>query len=103
MLSVRVDLCTLAMAFEWKEEKRRRNIKERGVDFLDAALIFESPIIEAIDERKDYGEVRMRALGHVGDDYFVVVYTWREGNRRIISAWKVNEDGRKRYQEILGR
>lgn len=41
----------------------------------------------------------MRALGHVGDDYFVVVYTWREGNRKIISAWKVDEDGRKRYQE----
>jgi hypothetical protein len=87
--------------FEWDEDKRQRNIQEHGVDFRLAALIFKNPVIEAEDERDDYGEVRYRALGHVGDAYFVVAYTWRGSNRRIISAWKVNEDGQRRYQAVL--
>ncbi len=86
---------------EWDEDKRRRNLDEHGVDFADAGLIFDNPVIEAIDDRADYGETRYRALGHVEGDYFVVVYTWRGRFRRLISAWKVDEDGRRRYQAIL--
>jgi hypothetical protein len=74
---------------EWDSEKRERNIEERGVDFADAALIFEGIVLEARDERNEYGEVRYRALGHVGDEYYLVAYTWR------------GEDGRRRYQAIL--
>jgi uncharacterized DUF497 family protein len=51
------------LSFEWDEEKNAANIKNHGVDFLDAALIFENPTIEAIDERTDYGELRCVALG----------------------------------------
>jgi uncharacterized DUF497 family protein len=86
---------------EWDHAKQERNLEERGVDFADAALIFEDTVLEERDERKDYGEVRYRALGHVGDEYYLVAYTWRGANRRIISAWKVGEDGRRRYQAIL--
>jgi uncharacterized protein len=89
------------MGFEWGEQKWRENLAEHGVDFADAALIFEHPVLEAEDTRTDYGEVRIRALGHVGNDYYVVVYTWRGDNRRIISAWKVGEDGKRRYTAIL--
>jgi hypothetical protein len=56
---------------EWDSEKRERNIEERGVDFADAALIFEGIVLEARDERNEYGEVRYRALGHVGDEYTI--------------------------------
>ena len=89
------------MSLEWDENKRQRNIAERGVDFRLAGQIFENPIIETEDRREDYGEVRYRALGHVDDDFFVVVYTWRGKNRRIISAWKVGGDGKRRYQAIF--
>ena len=91
------------ITFEWDEEKRRRNLDEHGVDFRDAALIFENAVVEAEDRRSDYGEIRVRALGHVDDNYYLVVYTWRGDNRRIISAWKVGEDGKKRYQALLAR
>jgi uncharacterized DUF497 family protein len=91
------------MAFEWNEDKNRENIEERGLDFRDAARIFKNLVIEAEDERTNYDEKRYRALGHIGDDYFVVAYTWRGTNRRIISAWKVGENGRRRYQAVLGR
>jgi len=86
---------------EWDEDKRLRNIERHGVDFADAALIFDNPVIEAIDDRKDYAEARYRALGHFEDDYFVVVYTWRGRFRRLIGAWKVDENGKRRYQAIL--
>jgi hypothetical protein len=89
--------------FEWDEAKRLRNIKEHGVDFRLAARIFRDAVIEAKDQRGGFNEPRYRALGHVGDEYFVVAYTWRGENRRLISAWKVGPDGRKRYQALLGR
>lgn len=89
------------MSLEWDENKRQWNIAERGVDFRLSGQIFENPIIETEDRREDYGEVRYRALGHVDDDFFVVVYTWRGKNRRIISAWKVGGDGKRRYQAIF--
>jgi uncharacterized DUF497 family protein len=56
------------ISFEWDEEGRRRNLDEHGVDFRDAALIFENPVVEAEDSRSDYGEIRIRALGHVDDE-----------------------------------
>jgi uncharacterized protein len=93
----------MAYGVEWDERKRRSNLLEHGVDFADAALIFLNPVLEAEDRRADYGEPRLRALGHVNDDYILVAFTWRGENRRIISAWKVDEDGKRRYQAILAR
>jgi uncharacterized DUF497 family protein len=55
------------------------------VDFKDAALIFADVFLEAEDARGNYREQRYRALGRVGDDYFMVAYTWRGEFRRIIS------------------
>jgi uncharacterized DUF497 family protein len=92
----------MAEDVEWDEVKRQSNIAEHGVDFIDAALIFESPVIEAEDTRSVYGEPRFRALGHVDDEYYLVAYTWRGNRRRIISAWKVGDDGRRRYTALLG-
>lgn len=87
--------------FEWDEGKRLQNIEIHGVDFLDAVLIFENAVLEAVDRREDYGETRYRALGHAGDDYFMVAYTKRGENRRLISAWRVGENGKRRYQKVL--
>ena len=91
------------MDFEWGEVKRLSNLEERGVDFRDAALIFEGTVIAKEDMRENYGEQRFRAVGQVDNEYYVVAYTWRGSVLRIISAWKVDEDGRKRYEEILSR
>ena len=87
--------------FEWDEGKRQGNIEDHGVDFRLAALVFLPPVVEAEDKRDDYGEIRYRVLGRVGDEYFVVAYTWRGRNRRIISAWKVDENGKRRYEAVL--
>ena len=89
--------------FEWDEGRRRRNLEDHGVDFRLAARIFRDPVLEARDDRGGCDEPRYRALGRVGDEHFVVACTWRGGNRRLISAWKVGADGRRRYEAVLGR
>jgi uncharacterized DUF497 family protein len=91
------------LSFEWDEEKNVANIKNHGVDFLDAALIFENPTLEVIDQRADYAEVRYIAFGLSGVSVLQVVYTWRGENIiRIISAWKANRyDTEKYYREIF--
>lgn len=53
------------MDVEWDEEKRLINLESHGVDFKDAALIFERPVIEAEDTRESYGEKRWRALARL--------------------------------------
>src|SRR5271157_3740809 len=68
------------LSFEWDEEKNAANIKNHGIDFLDAALIFENPTLEAIDDRAEYGEVRTIAFGLSGETVLQVVYTWRGEN-----------------------
>lgn len=90
------------MQFEWDERKRRENIARRGVDFLRAAMVFADPDrLEASDDRADYGEARLMALGAVDDEIYVVVYTMRGEVHRIITAWKVGADGKNRYRTLL--
>jgi len=91
------------MRFEWDEPKRVINLQEHGVDFKDAALIFDGVVLEAEDKRNDYGEARFRALGRVGDDYFMVAFTWRGEARRIISPWRLDDENKRRYETILSR
>ena len=92
------------MRFSWDEGKRRENWERRKVDLLEAALIFDDPeVIESVDARNDYGEERTRALGQVDGIHFLVVYTWRGDTRHLITAWKVGEHGRRRYQAIFAR
>ncbi len=91
------------LSFEWDEKKNAANIKNHGIDFLDAALIFESPTIEAIDDRADYGEVRYIALGLSGQTVLNVVYTRRDEDVfRIISARRANRhDAEKYYRKVF--
>jgi uncharacterized DUF497 family protein len=91
------------LGFEWDEEKNAANIKNHGIDFLDAALIFENPRMEAVDDRAEYGELRCIALGLSGGTVLRVVYTWRGENVvRIISARRANRhDAEKYYRAIF--
>jgi uncharacterized protein len=43
---------------EWDERKRRANVVKHGIDFVDAARVFEGAVLEAEDLRRDYGERR---------------------------------------------
>ncbi|MCC0042914.1 MAG: BrnT family toxin [Brucellaceae bacterium] len=91
------------MVFEWDERKREQVIRERGVDLLYAAQIFEGEVLTRIDDREDYGEIRMISLGMIEDECFVVVHTRREDATRLITAWKGGRDERSQYQAGIAR
>ena len=86
------------LEFEWDEDKAAANLAKHGVSFLTAAEIFASPIVERIDDREDYGELRFIGLGRAELDVYRVVYTWRGENVvRIISAQKAGKHERETY------
>ena len=56
--------------------------------------------------RKQYRKAlqsTVQALGKTGGDFYLVVYTWRDGARHIITAWKVGEDGKRRYEALFAQ
>ena len=85
------------MGFEWDERKRERNLIIHRVDFIDVLSIFDGATLEIVDDRFNYGETRIRCLGEIEGRVYVVVYTWRGVNRRIISARKANARERRTY------
>jgi len=86
------------MLFEWDEAKSRRTLSERGFGFDYGARIFLGPRLEKQDTRRHYGEVRMQAIGQVGDDVLFVVYTDRGNARHIISARLASRKERRSWQ-----
>jgi uncharacterized DUF497 family protein len=86
------------LQFEWDEANAAVNLLKHGVSFLTAAAIFDNEVLERIDDREDYGEVRFIGLGRVELDVYRVVYTWRAENLvRIISAQKAGRHEREIY------
>ena len=53
------------MNFNWDRRKNRTNLACHGITFEDAIRIFEGPTLEKVDDRFDYGETRVYAIGVV--------------------------------------
>jgi uncharacterized DUF497 family protein len=52
------------VGFEWDLDKAARNLVEHKVSFEQAAIACQDPFaVEWIDDREDYGEVRISLLG----------------------------------------
>ena len=89
------------MNFEWDETKNQRNLEKHGIPFEYAIRVFLDPTrLDTVDQRKNYGEERKTTLGKIEGRLFVVVYTDRNQNRRIISARKANSREMKTYENI---
>ncbi|MEK6541125.1 MAG: BrnT family toxin [Pseudomonadota bacterium] len=77
-------------------------LENRQLDFENALEVFAGLCFSRIDDRKDYGEERWISTGVVNNAIVVIVWTVRNGTRRIISMRKANEDERDWYQQKLG-
>ncbi len=90
------------MKFEWDHRKNERNIRERGLDFADAAEMFEGPMLVAPDERKTYGESRYIGVGLIRGRMTVTVFTERNPDTiRIISLRKANTREQAKFKKAL--
>lgn len=90
------------MRFEWVDAKNAANIRKHGIDFADAADIFNHPLLALPDDRGDHDEERWVAIGWLKALVGVVIYTERTGDViRIISARKATKHEVRRYEQTL--
>lgn len=85
------------MAIEFDPAKDAANIAKHGVSLAKAADLDISVAVTAQDTRFAYGEDRFIAIGPVGADLHVLVYTLRGENVRAISLRPANEKEKARW------
>ncbi len=94
------------MKIEWDEKKNKENIKNHGVDFKEAADVFEDPLsASALDKRFDYHDERWITFGITKSGKVIAVghLYWLsndgEEHVRIITARKATKKEREQYEE----
>lgn len=88
------------MESEWDPKKARTNLRKHGVRFADAVLVLEDDyaltmLDESSDDEERWLTLGLDAVGRV----LVVVYTWRDGRARLISARQATPRERRIYEE----
>jgi uncharacterized DUF497 family protein len=89
------------MAITFDPAKRDLTMRERGLNFEDAVLVFEGATLELEDSRRDYGEPRIICYGYLVGRLVVVGYTPRGADRHIFSMRKANEREKNRIAPFL--
>jgi hypothetical protein len=91
------------MRITFDQAKRVRTLAERGLDFEDAAAVFDGITVEVEDARRNYGERRIVCYGMLARRLVVIGYTPRGATRHVFSMRKANDREKSRlapYFEI---
>ena len=90
------------LRFKWDELKRHQTIPKHAIDFDDAVKIFQNTVY--VSEIAHLTEDRKIAIGFLGDMEIAVIFTFRDGFMRIITARRARVNERRNYHEyLLGR
>ena len=89
------------MNFEWDENKRQRNLRNHGVDFIDAVGIFDGRAVFTYHTPRG-DEDRWGTVGLIGERFYLVVWTWRGERMRIISAYRADDWEIREYRKLFG-
>ena len=76
-------------------------LAERGLDFLDAVIVFQGVTVEVEDIRKEYSEQRIICFHLLAEQIFVVGYTTRGADRHIFCIRKANDRQKLRISPLL--
>ena len=88
------------MDYQWDPEKAASNLGKHGVDFADAVGVFEDEWALTIKEEYVEGEQRFATLGiDFLERVLVVIYTYRGGTIRLISARRATRRERRAYEQ----
>lgn len=90
------------MEITFDPAKRDATKADRGLDFADAALVFEGRTLTVEDTRQNYGEHHFQTVGFLVGGMVMMVWTPRGNARHVISMRKCNDREQTRYQERLG-
>ena len=90
------------MEFSWDEPKREWVLAERGIDFLRvASSLFDGrPLLTVPTPRGE--EERFMSIGAMEGKIFAVIWMWREGTIRIVTARRARDEEEKRYRALYG-
>lgn len=88
--------------FEWNEAKRQQVLDERGIDFERAKEIWQGTVLE-VPSRKETNEQRFLGIGEIEGRVITVVFTWRGGRRRLITARRARRHEAEAYYATIGR
>jgi uncharacterized DUF497 family protein len=84
---------------EWDARKAASNLRKHGIDFADAALVFEDDLALTRQDLHSHHEERFVTLGRDPQDrLLVVVYTWRGERVRLISVRESTSKERRQYE-----
>ncbi len=91
------------MDIEWDEKKRKENLRKHGLDFRDAPILFEGPMLVHLDTRTEYEESRWIGVGIIETVCAVVAFTERNNGQtvRIISLRKALTHERKIFEKTI--
>lgn len=90
------------MRISYDPSKREKALADRGLDFVDAVVVFDGLTVEVEDTRKDYGEKRIICYGLLAGRMVVVGYTPRGTVRHIFSMRKANDREQTRLAPYFG-
>jgi uncharacterized DUF497 family protein len=82
--------------------KRARTLRERGLDFADAATVFSGVTATAGEVRFSYPERRFITAGERDGRLLVIVWTPVAEGRRIISMRHAHEREERRWRARTG-
>jgi uncharacterized DUF497 family protein len=83
--------------FIWSERKRALNLKEHGLDFIDARSVFEGLTYTFEDDRFSYGEQRSFTLGLLAGIPVSIAHPENDHEIRVISFRKATSREAKIY------
>lgn len=87
------------MRIEFDERKSQRNAQARGLPFQLVARLDWDRSLVIIDDRQDYGEMRLRIFGPIEGRLHAIVVTPVAGGLRVISLRKANSREVTRYEQ----
>lgn len=86
------------MKITFDPKKREDTLRDRGLDFADAPLVFAGPVLGIEDNRQNYGERRIQTIGYFAGRMVMIVWTPRDNDElHIISMRYCNDRERKAY------
>jgi uncharacterized DUF497 family protein len=88
--------------FSWDESKREWVLAERGIDFLQVAYSFFDgrPLLTVPTPRGE--EERFLSIGPMKGKFFTVIWMWRDGTIRIVTARRARHAEEEQYRALYG-
>lgn len=79
--------------------KNRSNLEKHGLELCDFHGFDPGTDITLADERRDYGEPRYRTFGRIAGLGYMIAFTLRDGQLRLISFRRAHEKEMQHHEQ----